>query len=58
MVLCGLAGVSFYKPDYNISQFYILSIATTLLSPTELGPSHYIDVTYSCYCRLFCVPPE
>ena len=58
IALCGLASVSFHKPDYSISPFYILNIATTLLSPTELGHSHYIDRTCSYYCRLFCVPPE
>ena len=58
IALHGLASISFHKSDYSISPFYILNIATTLLSPTELGQCHYIDGTCSCYCRLFCVPPE
>ena len=28
IALCGLASVSFHKPDYSISPFYILNIAT------------------------------
>ena len=58
ITLCGLANVSFDKPNYSISRSYILNIARTLLSPIELGHSHYIDGTCRYYCRLFCVPPQ